>query len=54
VPSVVNPQRRHYGVPVAAAAILKQGGLPVDLPTQDRIDYGGVSYWATQMRAVPR
>jgi hypothetical protein len=38
--------------PVAAAAILKKGGMPVDLVTQDRIEYGGVSYWATQMLVV--
>jgi hypothetical protein len=41
-------------VTAAASYLLARAGMPVALVSQDPIDYGGVSYWITQLEVLPR
>ena len=38
----------------AAGYLLAQAGMPAAVVSQDPIDYGGVSYWITQLEVLPR
>jgi hypothetical protein len=37
-----------------ASYLMARAGMPVALVSEDSIDYGGVSYWITQLEVLPR